>query len=122
MLLAEIAAVADVYDALNSDRPYRPSMPAEQIAAILRQMTGTALNAEIVRAFLSILPVFPVGTEVTVKNGIFQGCRAIVARLNERAMDRPVIRVLHQPNGDPCEPIDVDLFCHSDIVISSLPG
>src|SRR5207248_9711826 len=66
LLIAEIAAVADVYDALSSDRPYRPGMTPEQIVETIRQMAGPHLNREIVQQVLAILPVFPVGLEVRI--------------------------------------------------------
>jgi HD-GYP domain-containing protein (c-di-GMP phosphodiesterase class II) len=40
---ARILAVADVFDALTADRPYRAAMPVEQALAILREQAGTAL-------------------------------------------------------------------------------
>src|SRR5437867_2884387 len=43
-LMAEIAAVADVYDALSSNRPHRPALPPDQVVATLRRIAGTHLN------------------------------------------------------------------------------
>ncbi|MBM4436572.1 MAG: HD domain-containing protein [Actinobacteria bacterium] len=40
-LNAEIAAVANVYDAITSPRPYRPAYQREQAGPILRQAAGT---------------------------------------------------------------------------------
>ena len=39
-LFSRIIAVADAYDAMTSDRPYRPRMPAEQAEGILRAGAG----------------------------------------------------------------------------------
>jgi HD-GYP domain-containing protein (c-di-GMP phosphodiesterase class II) len=47
---ARIMAVADVYDALLADRPYRPGMPIETVMSMLRQDAGTAFCAECVCA------------------------------------------------------------------------
>ena len=38
---ARILAVADVFDALTADRPYRAAMPLEQALAIVREQAGT---------------------------------------------------------------------------------
>jgi len=65
---AEIAAVADVYAALASDRPYRRALKPPQIIATLRNMSGSHLNRELVRRFLSILPTYPVGSEVRIRS------------------------------------------------------
>jgi putative two-component system response regulator len=40
-LEARITALADVYDALGSERPYKPAYPDDQVLAIMRE-EGTA--------------------------------------------------------------------------------
>lgn len=42
-LQARVLAVADVFDAMAQDRPYRTAMPLEQVLAILREESGTKL-------------------------------------------------------------------------------
>jgi HD-GYP domain-containing protein (c-di-GMP phosphodiesterase class II) len=49
-LPARILAVADVYDALARDRPYRAAMPAERVLAILDADAGARLDAKSVAA------------------------------------------------------------------------
>jgi hypothetical protein len=49
--LARIVAVADAYDAMASDRPYRPGMPKEKIDAIITKGAGTQWDPEVVDAF-----------------------------------------------------------------------
>jgi putative nucleotidyltransferase with HDIG domain len=53
---ASILAVADTYDAMTSDRPYRAGMPHEKAVAIIRSVSGTQLDPEAVDAFLKIEP------------------------------------------------------------------
>lgn len=48
-------AVADVYDALSSARPYRAAMPTEQVLAILRRERGSALCPESVDAVIALV-------------------------------------------------------------------
>ena len=48
---ARIVAVADVYDALTSDRPYRQAMSKEAALVFLRAQAGLGLDDEIVGAF-----------------------------------------------------------------------
>ena len=50
-----IVAVADVFDALTSDRAYRPAFPVEEALAILRDGRGTQFDPEILDLFLSCL-------------------------------------------------------------------
>lgn len=47
-LLAQIVAVADTFDAMTSDRPYRKGMPTDQALAILEAVAGTQLNPDLV--------------------------------------------------------------------------
>lgn len=52
---AQIMAVADTYDALVTDRPYRPGMSPVKAIGILKQETGTHLSAWYVEMFLEIV-------------------------------------------------------------------
>ncbi|WP_329610549.1 HD-GYP domain-containing protein [Jiella pelagia] len=45
-----IVTVADIFDALTADRPYRPAMPLSKALAILDQETGTAVDGACVAA------------------------------------------------------------------------
>lgn len=52
---ARILAVADVFDALKSDRPYRDGMPFEQVIGIIKQEAGQQFDPDIVNAFLTVV-------------------------------------------------------------------
>ena len=62
---ARIVAVADVYDALASERPYRKAYPRQKAAEILKGMAESVLDPELVELFLSLhgegAPVSPHG-------------------------------------------------------------
>ena len=51
-LPARIVAVADVYDALASQRPYKPSFPHDRCCALIAEASGTQLDPNIVNVFL----------------------------------------------------------------------
>jgi len=51
---ARIFALADAYDAMRSDRPYRMGMPSEMAIAELKQHRGTQFDPEIVDVFLRL--------------------------------------------------------------------
>jgi putative nucleotidyltransferase with HDIG domain len=53
-LTARVVAVADAFDAMTSDRPYRPGMPAGRAFAELLAGAGTHFDPECVEAFLRI--------------------------------------------------------------------
>lgn len=52
---ARIFAVVDVWDALRSDRPYRPAFGVEQARAYVREQSGRYFDPEIVEKFLELL-------------------------------------------------------------------
>ncbi len=116
-LYGSIVAVADVYDALSSDRPYRPALPAEKAVSILRSMSGEDLNREVLRHFLAITPVFPVGTSVRVTRGKYLHHFGVVIRLNSDVLERPVIRMMFDGLKKRIDPVEVDLLEQEDIEI-----
>jgi putative nucleotidyltransferase with HDIG domain len=54
-LLSKIIAVADAYNAMTSDRPYRDAMPSRVARLRLAQATGTQFDTTVVAAFEAIL-------------------------------------------------------------------
>jgi len=55
-LAARIFAVVDVWDALRSDRPYRPGWPEERVRRYLRESAGTLFDPAVVDVFLTLDP------------------------------------------------------------------
>lgn len=54
-LFARIIAVADVYDALTSDRPYRTGMPREQVLQLIAEGRGSHFCPRVVDAFFALM-------------------------------------------------------------------
>lgn len=52
---AQIVCIADAYDAMNSDRPYRKGLGMAESVARLRKDAGTQFNARMVEAFVTAL-------------------------------------------------------------------
>src|SRR4051794_744157 len=52
---AKILAVADSYEAMTADRPYRRALPAEIVHEELRQNAGGQFDPDVVDAFLAVL-------------------------------------------------------------------
>jgi hypothetical protein len=53
-LAARILAVADAFDAMSSDRPYRKSMPDDQVDRILRAGAGQQWDPQVIDAFFQV--------------------------------------------------------------------
>jgi len=53
-VLARIMAVADSFDAMSSDRPYRQGMPDDKLDAIFQDGAGKQWDAQVIEAFFRI--------------------------------------------------------------------
>jgi HD-GYP domain-containing protein (c-di-GMP phosphodiesterase class II) len=54
-LHARIFAVADCFDALTSDRPYRQGLPVDQTIAMLREKSGFQFDPDVIEAFTAMM-------------------------------------------------------------------
>ena len=54
-LAARLFAVVDVWDALLSDRPYRPAWSAERVEAHIRSLAGSHFDSAVAHTFLALL-------------------------------------------------------------------
>ncbi|CAO3399505.1 DUF3369 domain-containing protein [Azospirillum palustre] len=55
-LCARIVAVADAYDAMTRDRPYRPALGRDRAVDEIRRLAGLRFDPAVVDAFLAVLP------------------------------------------------------------------
>ncbi len=102
---ARIAGVADVFDAMTSERPYRGAVPAATAHATIVDAAGRKFCPEVVDAFRQVVAPYPPGTEVVLADGR----RAIVADVQPGFLDRPTVRVIADAAGEPVAPTDVRL-------------
>ena len=107
-IFARIAAVADVFDAITSERPYAPAAPAHVGVRAIREGRGTQFDPAVVDAFCQIVAPFPPGGLIELTDG--RG--GVVASVPPNNLDRPVVRVL----GDG-EPYDLPLAEHPRVRI-----
>lgn len=54
-LASQIISISDIYDALRSNRPYRPALELDQIIKILRDGSVTGLNPSLVEVFIEMI-------------------------------------------------------------------
>ena len=91
---ARIAAVADVYDAVTAERPYRGAMRPVDGVTIIEQGDGTDFDPEVVAIFSRVVMPFPVGSEVDLADGR----TGLVSDVDPRVPYEPTVRVMN-PNG-----------------------
>jgi HD-GYP domain-containing protein (c-di-GMP phosphodiesterase class II) len=66
---ARIAAVADVYDAITADRPYRAAAPPYVGVRLVREGAGTQFDERVVEHFLRVAMPYPVGYTISLPDG-----------------------------------------------------
>jgi len=113
--LAQIASVADVYDALTSHRPYRMALPPHEAIEYMMASGGTHFNMELIKTFLSKIIPFPVGTVVELSNGFI----GTVEKLNDNMLLRPVIKIF-KLGDEELNPFMCDLSRENNIVIKNI--
>ncbi|MHC9061206.1 HD domain-containing phosphohydrolase [Nitrospira sp. CMX1] len=103
--MAQICGLVDVFDALVSERPYRPRLfPHEAMKELLVAERAT-FPREILKALVEQLSVYPVGTTVRLTTGDV----GVVVKINSRYPLRPVVRVNELDRGAGVQPRELDL-------------
>jgi HD-GYP domain-containing protein (c-di-GMP phosphodiesterase class II) len=92
-----IAAVADVYDAVTSERVYKPAGPPRLGVRVIREGIGTQFCPEVARHFAAIVMPYPVGHEISLPDGR----TGVVADVDPASPETPTVRVLE--NGSVTE-------------------
>src|SRR5688572_9199328 len=88
-LMSQIVSVADIYEALTGARSYREPMKPEQACLVLAREAGSKLNTAFVKAFVSAVTFFPVGSLVRTNRDEV----GMVVRTNSRDPLHPVITI-----------------------------
>ncbi|WIF94708.1 HD-GYP domain-containing protein [Caminicella sporogenes] len=114
-LLAQIASIADVYDALTSDRPYRKALPPHEAIEYIMGSGGSYFNMALVKTFLKKIIPFPVGTVVKLSNGFI----GTVEQINSEMILKPVIKIFRNKAED-ISPFLCDLSREKNIVITDV--
>lgn len=97
---ARIAAVADVYDAMTSNRVYQNGMAPEEALKRLYLMRGTHFEPHIVERLIKCLGIYPIGTLVELNTGEL----AVVKMVNRSHPLQPRVEILTDRDKRPCAP------------------
>jgi len=104
-LFGRIIALADVYDALTSDRPYRKALLPSEVMEYVMGSAITLFDPELVDIFIRKIAPYPIGTCVRLSNGLV----GIVVENFEEYCLRPRIRVFRK-GEEAIEPYEMELF------------
>lgn len=92
---ARIVAVADVFDALTSDRVYRKKLRTHEVFEYITSLGPHHFDTEIVKCFVKYVTIYPVGMGVVLNTGE----RGIVTKVSSNVPTRPVVKVVFDSMG-----------------------
>jgi len=106
-LATMLCGVADVYDAMRSQRHYQEAFPTDRILAVLQRNDGTQFDQNLVRRFAQLVGIYPAGNLVRLSTGEI----AVVLKTYAPDPYRPRVRVLRSADGtDLARPYEVNLW------------
>lgn len=103
-LFGRIIAIADVYDAMTSDRPYRKGIMPSEVVEFLMGSTHSAFDPELVLLFIRRIAPYPVGSYVRLSNNHIG---MVVKNYSDFCM-RPKVRIFKHGHQD-VTPYDFNL-------------
>lgn len=110
--MSQIIALADTYDALTSDRPYRMALEPNEALEHIMSQAGTKFSFHLTDLFTKRVIAYPIGTYVELSNG----CFGEVASFNRNLPLRPIVHIIKQVN-DLQTQLAVDLSKQLNLVI-----
>jgi putative nucleotidyltransferase with HDIG domain len=96
----QLCTIADVYDAMRSQRRYQEAFATDRILSVLKSVDHTRFDRHLVRRFVQLLGIYPPGNLVRLNTGEI----GVVLRAHAPDPYRPRVRVLFAPDGSRYEP------------------
>lgn len=110
---ARIVAIADVYDALTTDRCYRKKWSNEKAVNYLIEYSGTKFDTQLVGKFIQQIAIYPNGSMVRLSDRNY----GIIKAQNRSTPLRPIVRVVADENGNDIPMYEIDLMKDLSITI-----
>jgi len=85
-----LCSIADVYDAMRSHRAYQGAFPSDRILAVLQRSDGHQFEQHLVRRFVQLIGIYPVGNLVRLDTGEI----AVVVTVYAPDPHRPQVKVI----------------------------
>ena len=113
-ICARIVAVADVYDALTSDRVYRKRLRPNEVYEYITSLGANHFDPRVIESFVKYVSIYPVGTGVLLNTKE----RGLVISDNKKMPTRPVIRIVYDERmKKQSNPREINLSEQSNIFI-----
>lgn len=113
---ARIVAIADVYDALTADRPYRKRHLPHEAYEYLMGACSTHFDHNLVSVFLKHVAPYPAGTIVLLNTGE----KGVVVQQHLDFLLRPVVMVFEKDGKDLGRSFEYDLAINPTIMIKEV--
>src|SRR5262245_5904863 len=94
-LCTMIVSIADVFDALRSTRPYRKGLATDRIRNIMGEQGNPAFNQPLLKRFVNLMGLFPVGNLVRLNTDEL----AVVSAEHPTDPFRPQVKILADKTG-----------------------
>ena len=102
-----LCSIADVYDAMRSQRQYQQAFPTDRILAVLKRNDGQQFDQHLVRRYVQLVGIYPAGNLVRLNTGEV----AVVVNVYAPDPYRPQVRVLIGRDGKRLDlPYEVNLW------------
>ncbi|MDA1185396.1 MAG: HD-GYP domain-containing protein [Acidobacteria bacterium] len=101
-----LCGIADVYDAMRSQRVYQQAFPTDRILAVLQRNNGEQFDQHLVRRFVQLVGIYPVGNMVRLNTGDV----AVVVGAYAPDPYRPRVRILLDNTGTRVRPHELNLW------------
>jgi putative nucleotidyltransferase with HDIG domain len=98
-LCTMIVSIADVFDALRSNRPYRQGLATDRIRAIMGERDSPAFNQTLLKRFVNLMGLYPVGNLVRLNTEEL----AVVTAEHPSDPFRPQVKVITDSKGEALE-------------------
>jgi putative nucleotidyltransferase with HDIG domain len=98
-LCTMIVSIADVFDALRSNRPYRQGLATARIRSIMGEQGNPAFNQALLKRFVNLMGLFPVGNLVRLNTDEI----AVVIAEHPTDPFRPQVKIVVDAGGDHLE-------------------
>ena len=94
-LCTQIVSIADVFDALRSNRPYREGLATARIRSIMGEQGNPAFNQTLLRRFVNLMGLFPIGTIVRLSTEEI----GVVTAEHPEDPFRPQVKIIFDASG-----------------------